>query len=306
MDIAIVVTRFVQFAAAVVLFGAPLFLLYGLKGPDRAALGWPRPLALVASLALLLSAVVALMAQTAAMAGDPAAALDQAMMSSVMLETPFGLAIAARALAGVVALVLCLVLRPGTALWLGLTILGAVAVASFAWSGHGAATEGPGALPHLVADILHLIAAGVWLGALAALALMLRRPTAPPEQAAVRALHGALAGFSGIGSIVVAALILTGLVNSWFLVGWDGIGRMGNSPYGLLLIAKLVLFAGMLALAAANRFRHTPGLAAALEAGAADKALPALRRSVALETVLGVAILALVGVLGTLAPVAAQ
>ena len=306
MDLAIIATRIVQFAAAVVVFGAPLFLLYGLKGPDRAALGWPRPLAMVASLALFFSAVAALMAQTAAMVGDPAAALDRAMMGSVMLETPFGLAIAARALAAALALALCLVLRPGTVLWLSLTALGAVAVASFAWSGHGAATEGPGALAHLIADVLHLIAAGVWLGALAALALMLGPHAAPPEPAAARALHGALAGFSGVGSAVVATLVLTGLVNSWFLVGLDGLSRITNSPYGLLLVAKLVLFAGMLVLAAANRFRHTPGLAAALAAGATDRALAALRRSVALETALGLAILVLVGLLGTLAPVAAQ
>jgi len=306
MDLAIIATRIVQFAAGAVLFGAPLFLLYGLKGPERAALGWPRPLALIASFALLLGAIAALMAQTAAMTGDPAAAMDRAMLGSVMLETPFGLAIAARGLAAAAALVLCLVLRPGTALWLGLTALGVVAVASFAWSGHGAATEGPGALPHLIADILHLIAAGVWLGALAALALMLRPRAAPSEPAALRALHSALAGFSGVGSAVVATLILTGLVNSWFLVGLDGILRMGSSPYGLLLIAKLVLFAIMLALAAANRFRHTPGLAAALVTGPGETALPALRRSVALETALAFAILALVGVLGALAPVAAQ
>lgn len=306
MDLAVIATRIVQFAAACVLFGAPLFLLYGLKGPDRATLGWSRPLAAGASLTLLLSAIAALMAQTAAMAGDAAAALDRAMIGSVMLETPFGLAMAARGLAAAAALVLCAALRPGTALWMTLSVLGGVAVASFAWSGHGAATEGPGAVPHLIADVLHLIAAGVWLGALAALALMLRPRAAPSEPAAVVALHRALVGFSGVGSALVATLVLTGLVNSWFLVGLDGIGRMGSSPYGLLLIAKLILFAGMLALAAANRFRHTPSLGAAIAAGAADNALPALRRSVALETALGMAILTLVGVLGALAPVAAQ
>lgn len=304
MDAAIIVARIVQFAAATILFGAPLFLLYGLKGQDRAALSWPRPLALVAGAALLLGAVAALLGQTAALAGDPAAAMDRAMIGTVMLETPFGLAMAARALTAAAALALCLALRPGTALWLALTSLGALAVASFAWSGHGAATEGPGGLPHLIADVLHLIAAGVWLGALAALALMLRRPASDP--AAQHALHGALAGFSGIGSAVVATLVVTGLVNSWFLVGLDGLGRMPGSPYGQLLIAKLVLFAAMLALAAGNRFRHTPALAAAIERNAVEAALPALRRSVAIETALAFAVLALVGVLGTLAPVAAE
>jgi putative copper resistance protein D len=187
-----------------------------------------------------------------------------------------------------------------------LVTLGAVAVASFAWSGHGAATEGPGGLPHLVSDVLHLLAAGVWLGALAALALMVRPGASRSDPGALRALHGALAGFSGVGSAVVAILLLTGLVNSWFLVGLDGVPRLASSPYGVLLIAKLVLFGAMLGLAAANRFRHTPALAAALDAGTAQAALPALRRSVALETAAGLGIMLLVSVLGTLAPVAAQ
>lgn len=306
MDLAIIAARIIQFVAATLLFGVPLFLLYGLKSADRAALAWPRPLLAAAGLALLLGAAAALMAQTAAMSGDPAAALDAGMIGSVMLETPFGLAMAARGLTAAAALVLCLAIGPGTALWLSLAALGAVAVASFAWSGHGAATEGPGGLPHLLADILHLLAAAVWLGALAALALMVRPGASTSDPAATRALHGALAGFSGVGSAAVAVLLLTGLVNSWFLVGLAGILRLTASPYGVLLIAKLALFTGMLGLAAANRFRHTPALAAALETGAAQAGLPALRRSVALETAAGIAVLVLVSVLGTLAPTAAQ
>jgi len=305
MDAAVAVVRFLQFAAASVLFGAPLFLLYGLKGPDRAAPAWPRPLLAIASLGLTLGAVAALLAQTAMMVGDPAAAMDGEMLGTVMLETPFGLAIAARGLAAAAALALCLLWRPCPGLWLALTGLGGAALASFAWTGHGAATEGPGAPLHLAADILHLLAAGVWIGALTALALMLRAASRAPNPASVRTLHAALAGFSGIGSAVVAALVLTGLVNSWFLVGFEGVGRMTASPYGLLLLAKLGLFAAMLALAAANRFAHTPRLAAAMADEAPGAALRALRRSVLLETALAAAVVALVAVLGSLAPVSA-
>src|SRR3546814_15811165 len=57
-------------------------------------------------------------------------------------------------------------------------VLGTISVAaggglsSLAWSGHGAATEGGAGMVHLGADILHLLAAGAWVGALAALLLM--------------------------------------------------------------------------------------------------------------------------------------
>jgi len=306
MDAAVIAARIAQFTAAAVLFGAPLFLLYGLRPAAQAGLTWPRPLVAAASLVLLAGSVASLLAQTASMAGDPAAALDRDLLAAVLADTAFGRAIAARALAAATALVLSLALRPGRSLWLALTGLGGVGLASFAWTGHGAATEGPGAGLHLAADLLHLLAAGVWLGALAALALMLRPRRGPSDPAALRALHGALDGFSGIGSAVVAVLLATGLVNSWFLVGPAGVSKLGASPYGLLLVAKLVLFLAMLGLAAANRFRHTPALAAALAGGSPEPALAALRRSVLLESAAGFGVLVLVGALGMLAPVASQ
>src|SRR3546814_8655355 len=60
--------------------------------------------------------------------------------------------------------------------------------------------------------------------------------------------------------LVIAA---TGLINSQMIVGAENLGRSLSSPYGQLLLAKLALFALMLALAAANRWRLTPALAAA-------------------------------------------
>lgn len=302
MEAAVVALRFLQFAAAVVLFGAPLFLLYGLKTPVRDALPWPRPLAVVAGLALFAGAGAGLLAQTAVMAGDPSAALDGALLMSVGAETPFGLAALARALAAMAALLLLLFMAPGGRLWWALSVLGAAAVASLAWSGHGAATEGPGRLVHLVADILHLLAAGVWIGALVVFAFLLRaKPFSTPQ---AQALHGALAGFSGVGSAVVATLLLTGLVNGWFLVGPQGLGRLTTTGWGVLMLAKLAVFSAMLALAAVNRFRLTPALAAGAAAGDAA-ALMGLRRSIALETAAAVLVLALVAALGTLAPPAA-
>lgn len=302
MDAVVVALRFLQFAAAVVLFGAPFFLLYGLRAPVRDALPWPRPIAIVAGLTLFAGAGAGLLAQTAVMAGDPSAAWDGALLVSVGVETPFGLAALARALAATAALVLALFMAPGGRLWWALSVLGAAAVASLAWSGHGAATQGPGSLLHLVADILHLLAAGVWIGALVAFALLLRaKPFSTPE---AQALHGALAGFSGVGSAVVATLVLTGLVNSWFLVGLQGLERLATTGWGVLMLAKLGVFAAMLALAAVNRFRLTPALAASAKSGDLA-ALAGLRRSIALETGAAVLVLALVAALGALAPPAA-
>ena len=262
LDAVFVLARIAQYAAAVVLFGSPLFFLYGLPTEGSAAaagLGWPRPLLAIAS-AVLLAGAVAGLAALAAVA--------------------FG--------------------RPSPALWGATGLMGAAALASFAWTGHGASDEGLAGGLHLASDVVHLLAAGVWLGALPVLALLLFSPSARAEPTALEALHRGLAGFSGVGTATVAALVASGLVNSWFLVGPRHVGDLVATPWGLLLCAKVVVFVGMLGLAGLNRFRLTPALERSLADPAA--ALKRLRLSVAIETGAGVAVLVLVGVLGTLAP----
>ena len=68
---------------------------------------------------------------------------------------------------------------------------------------------------------------------------------------------------------------------------------------------KIGLFALMIGLAASNRFVLTPTLGQAPESLVQDATLGRLRRSLVLETALGVALLAVVAVMGTLAPPAA-
>lgn len=185
-------------------------------------------------------------------------------------------------------------------------VLGAAACVSLGWMGHGGATEGPGGPVHLVNNIAHSLAAAVWLGALAAF-LILLWPSAPAAPERSRALLGALHGFSGIGTALVGTLVLTGLVNSWFLVGIDRLAGLWATTYGWLLIAKLGIFVLMLALAAANRFRLTPALRTALNADSPPtQAMAKLKSSLVLEAAGGVGILVLVAWLGTLAPVSAQ
>lgn len=302
METAVVFARLIAFAAGAALFGAPLFLLYGL-GPEGGARPSFQPWLIVCAALAVASALGALVAQTGVMAGDPAAGLDPSTLRDVLTGEAFGASIVARAGAGFLAFVLLLALRPGRTLWAAATLLGGVSLAALAWSGHGGADEGTAGVVHAGADVIHLLAAGVWLGALAGfLALLAERSR---EAAQVAALQGALHRFSGVGSLVVAAIVASGLVNSWFLVGLNHLGDMLGSPWGWLLLVKLALFAGMLGFAALNRFRLTPNLAAALPGDAAPE-LRALSRSIALETATGVAILALVAVLGVLAPPASS
>ncbi|WP_374515243.1 copper homeostasis membrane protein CopD [Brevundimonas sp.] len=303
VEVAVIGLRWLQYSGAVVLLGAPLFLLYSFRGSDGPDHSWARPTLIVAALLVALGAFAALVAQTAVMAGSLTEAIKPASLSFMVSGTALGMAMVARAAVALLGLVMIVAMRPGRALWRLTVAAGLVVAASFAWTGHGAATEGPGGLLHLVADILHAVAAALWLGALAALTILLSRRAGPNDIAVHRALHG----FAGLGTLAVVLLVLTGLVNSWFLVGPSRVASLGANAYGQLLIAKLVLFALMLALAAGNRFRLTPGLGSALSGGQDPRpALQQLRRGVVAETLVGAVLLAAVAVMGTLAPPSAM
>src|SRR3546814_11767509 len=97
-------------------------------------------------------------------------------------------------------------------------------------------------------------------------------------------LHRALARFATVGTLAVALLVVTGLVNSWLLVGIGGLTSFGDSLYLQLLALKLLLFLGMLCPAAANRFTITPTMARALRTSEQGHALAPLRRRLAIKT----------------------
>lgn len=300
IDLTVVGLRWLQFAAAVLALGLPLFQAFGLSepGPQSA-----RRAAIIAGLFLSIAALGGLLAQTAMMAGGWAAGLDRAALGYVVQSTSLGMAHLVRAglaLVGVAALVMGRGRRLGESVGI-LALSGAVA--SFAWSGHGAASEGSLGLLHLAADIAHALAACVWIGALASFCSLLIRPS--KREAGVTARS--LAGFASIGTVTVALLVITGLINAAFLIGAEGLGRISSSTWGLLLIAKLALFAVMIGLAAHNRFTLTPALSRAVETQAdADPSVRRLRISIGLEMLVGFALLGLVAAMGVQMPPASM
>ncbi|MDI1365062.1 MAG: copper homeostasis membrane protein CopD [bacterium] len=303
IELAVVLARLVQYIGAAVLFGSPLFCLYGLASGGVTMI-WPRRLVLAGGVVVVIGSGLALLAQTAMMAGSAADAFDRETLTMVATGTQVGLSVIVRLIAGLAAVVVALSARASRGLWSAASALGAMALGSFAWSGHGADGAGLSGAFKLIVDIVHLLAAGVWLGALAALAALILGSKTTSDTS-LRELHKVLEGFSGVGSLVVAALVLTGLVHVWFLVGPSRIVLAVSTAWGVALLAKLVVFGVMLSLAARNRFVLTPRLKRALGGDSAPSALAALKRSVALESAAGLAVLVLVGWLGTLAPPAA-
>ena len=298
-------------AAALVFARLALYLAASaLFGGARLLARWPAPVGgspgerrlLLGAAGLLIAATIGdLLLQVASMTGGDGPAFDAAAVHDVLFGTPFGYATLARLAAGTAAAVALLSTGPERGLRL-CSLLGGVAALSLTWGGHGAAGEGATALARLGADLLHLLAAALWIGALFALGLMALDPRVRSEPPAARRLHLALEGFSGAGTLAVAVLILTGLVNAGFLVGPTHLPALVTTAYGRLLLAKLALFALMLALAAANRWRLAPRLGAAAAPPAVLRAVAALRRSLLLETTAAVMVLAAVAWLGTLEP----
>lgn len=300
IDLTVVGLRWLQFAAAVLALGLPLFQALGLSEPSPQS---ARRAAIIAGLFLSVAALGGLLAQTAMMAGGWAAGLDPAALGYVVQSTSLGMAHLVRAglaLVGVVALVMGRGRRLGETVGI-LALSGAVA--SFAWSGHGAASEGPLGLLHLAADIAHALAACVWIGALTGFCLLLIRPAAREAAGTARSL----AGFASMGTVTVAVLVITGLINAAFLIGAEGLGLVPGSTWGLLLIAKLALFAVMVGQAAHNRFKLTPALSRAVEtqADTADVARR-LRTSIGMEMLAGFALLGLVAAMGVQMPPASM
>jgi copper resistance protein D len=92
--------------------------------------------------------------------------------------------------------------------------------------------------------------------ALLPLALVLNAAYAKPDAHSIAVARNATLRFSSLGIASTGTLVVTGIVNSWFLVG--SVDALTDSGYGRMLSLKLLLFLAMLSIAAVNRFRLTP------------------------------------------------
>lgn len=207
----------------------------------------------------------------------------------VLFDTRFGLVWCVRL---VLALLLgVLICQPATR---GLQLAAAAALIALpALVGHAGASPGMAGNFHLVSDMVHLLAAGAWLGGLPAFALLLARARSEPgwDDVAVTATRR----FSVVGILSVGGLLASGLTNSWYLL--SGPRDLVTTDYGRLVALKIGLFAAMVTLAAVNRFYLTPRLPE-------RSALRALLRNSIAEIGLGLCVVLFVAILGTLPPAA--
>jgi len=141
------------------------------------------------------------------------------------------------------------------------------------------------------------------LGGLLPLTLLLRAARCYQTPAWWVAACEATRRFSVVGLVSVGSLLLTGIVNSWVLVG--SVAGLVGTLYGRLLLLKLACVCLAVAVAAHNRLRLMPGLLGARPPdpkAPVDGLLRRLDRNVRMEMVLGAGILLIVGVLGITPP----
>lgn len=228
-------------------------------------------------------------------------AVSQGVAWTVLTQTAFGDAWMLRLeMASLLAVLLLLPKRnPSFAFATDIisALLAAALAASLAWAGHAAATEGVDGTIHLASDALHLVAAAAWLGALWPLSILLGRAREAGDPASAAIAYQATWRFSVLGMISVAAILASGVVNTYEILGIEVFSL--STDYNRLLLAKIGLFAAMLAIAAVNRQRLTPRLSDERDH---RRAMRQLQLNSLAEVGLGLLILAIVAVLGRIPP----
>ena len=156
-------------------------------------------------------------------------------------------------------------------------LIGALLLIAVLAGSTGHAVAGPNAVGAIVSTGIHVVAASTWAGGLALL-LIARRAKAPID------LHR----WSSLAQVAVIVIMVTGVANAFRQVG--SFEAFRTTGYGRLLAAKLFVVAAMLFLGGWQR-----------------KRLASIKpRAVAVETLLGVIVVALSTVLSSTVPARAS
>ena len=192
------------------------------------------------------------------------------------------------ACAGLVTACVVLARRPDrTVWWIALAGLTVVLGAASAWTSHAAGRLGPrGGL--LILDALHQLAAGVWVGGLFHLTTSRALRTTLASSATL------LTRFSMMSTVAVAILLIAGAGLTLSYV--ESPRALLGTSYGVMVLAKIAVFGGLLLLGAVNFFtvrRLAEG---------SDVSRERLRRFVEVELGLGMTVLFVAASLTSLPP----
>jgi putative copper resistance protein D len=290
MTAAIATIRAMQFASLMLLFGASAFLLLLHRRQARVQQesSLLRTIFVAAAIVALAAASSSLPVTAASMGGDWRSAIDSSAVGAVLRHTRFGNLLVLRLAGSLALLIACMRARS-----LRLEVISSLAAGLLlllSLTSHAAASAGAPdlMLARAANDAAHLLVGGFWLGSLFVLISLASDGSAAEFLRPVRL-------FSELGAYAVALLVVTGAVNMATLLFS---GRVTwSSAYQQLLAAKILLAAVMIVLAAINRWRLTPAAS-----GGDSHAPRALTRNIAAELTLGLGVVVIAGIIGSIAP----
>lgn len=178
--------------------------------------------------------------------------------------------------------------RGGRVFWVVASVFTLLLDTFPALTGH--ANAGEHRILTLPADVLHVWAAGGWIGTLAVVLLLeaSHRRRSAGRGSPSSLLPELVPRFSPLAVACVATLVATGIAGSW--VHLDGIPALWRTHYGRLLALKVLVVLGVLALGAWNWKRLSPRVGE-------PEGSAALRRAATLELVLANVVLAVTALL---------
>lgn len=241
------IVRFLGFAALFLLVGGAGFVagIWPAGATERRA----RQLLWGALIGSVVTTALAICLQGPYGGGLPLSEMVKPSVVSDVLRTRFGEVYLARliVLVAVAAPLLARLLRPGRrpGWWTPMAIVAAAALLiTPGLAGHA----GSGSLVALAIpfDLIHVAGAAVWVGGLAMLAtvVLTRRPEEP-------SLRPVVVRYSQTALVAVAAIAITGGFAAWRQVGsWSAVT---STTFGRLLLAKTIIFAALVTVAAFSR-----------------------------------------------------
>ncbi len=263
--------RWLTYIGLLLALGVAVFTRVVLRGPMTATVA--RALAAV----LAVSAVATLVAAVAS--GAEAGSIVEYLTTG--RNGPLQLARAV--VAGIGAAVLITAPRPATAV---AALTGAIGIVLLVMAGHASAIPGPVAM---VGQAVHVAAAAVWIGGIAALVVLAFRPSAMTG-AGDAPMREVVPRFSALALVAIGLVALTGVYAAWVQTG---VLLDPTTEYGRTLLMKSVVAAAALGIGGLNF----------LSGGRPIPRLPAMPRRLAVEGALALGVLALTAVLATTPPV---
>jgi len=175
--------------------------------------------------------------------------------------------------------------------WWGWSVatLGAVALAFTPGLASHAASAPRFSVLAMVADGLHVLGAGGWLGSLSVVVLAgIPAAWVLPEDSRGRAVADLVNAFSPTALVFAGIVATTGVFAAWLHVG--SVSALWMTTYGRILLAKLAVVSLVAGTGGYNWLRVKPALGTALVA-------PRIRRTASMEVLIGLIVLIITAVL---------